>query len=148
MTMFVLSVMCTYGYADTMNHYMDIVNNIPKMEIKADGQAQIWARSARNVLLLTCESVAESLVIANKTAAQNGQPLFCLPPNVHLDGSLLHNLIQQTYREITSQESDKSQMTVSQVALIGLSQHYPCPTTIKPRARTNIYIKSMKRVNT
>ncbi len=135
-----------FCHSDTMNHYMDIVNNIPKMEIKADGQAQIWAKSARNVLILTCESVAESLVIANTVASQQGQPLFCLPGTVQLDGGMLHDLVQQTYREISSQESDKAKMTVSQVALLGLTKTYPCAAT-KPQRRPGIYIKNMQRVN-
>lgn len=119
-------------YADTMDHYMGIVNNIPKMEIKADSQAQVWAKSARNVLLLTCESVAESLAIANTMASSHNAPLFCLPPTVFLNGSMLHDLVQQTYRELTSQESDKSKMTVSEVALYGLTKNYPC--TSAPQA--------------
>ncbi len=135
-------------YADTMDHYMGIVNNIPKMEIRADGQAQIWAKSARNVLLLTCESVAESLALANTIADRNGTPLFCLPRTLTLDGGMLHNLIQQTYRDISSQESDKSKMTVSEVALLGLSKTYPC-SAAKTQVRRNakIYIKNVQRVH-
>lgn len=117
------------NYADTMDHYMGIVNNIPKMEIKADGQAQIWAKSARNVVLLTCESVAESLTIANIAASRKNAPLFCLPPNVVLTGETLQNLLQQTYSEISSQEGDKSKMTVSEVALLAVSKTYPCTQT-------------------
>ena len=116
-------------HADTMDHYMNIVDKIPKMEIKADGQAQIWAKSARNVLILTCESVAESLKIANDTASRESTPLFCMPASIILDGAMLHELVQQTYREISSQESDKSKMTVSEVALLGLTKTYPCAKT-------------------
>ncbi|MCR9192200.1 MAG: phosphatase [Gammaproteobacteria bacterium] len=132
--------------ADTMDHYMSIVNNIPKMEIKADGQAQSWAKSARNVLVLTCESVAESLAIANTAATEQGKPLYCLPATVTLDSSLLHNLIQQTYQEIASQESGKSKMTVSQVALLGLIKAYPCEPPKKPN-HPGMYIKEVRRRN-
>lgn len=114
------------SHADTMDHYMGIVNNIPKMEIKADGQAQIWAKSARNVVLLTCESVAESLVIANASASQQGHPLFCLPATVSLDSDMLHTLVQQTYNDLSTMGTDKAKLTVSEVALIGLRKNYPC----------------------
>lgn len=130
-------------YADTMDHYMGIVNNIPKMEIKADGQAQIWAKSARNVLLLTCESVAESLKIANDTASRQNMPLFCMPANSILDGTMLHDLVQQTYRDISSQESDKAKMTVSEVALIGLTKSYPCT---KPQVQPEVRMQSATRM--
>lgn len=112
--------------ADTIDHYMNIANNIPQMEMKADPQSQAWARSARNILVLTCESIAESLVLANETAKERGPPLYCIPQGVKLSGENLNDLIQQTYREISSQQSDKNTMTVSQVALMGIRKKYPC----------------------
>ncbi len=142
--LFVLNSMLAL-YADTMDHYMGIVNNIPKMEIKADGQAQIWAKSARNVLVLTCESVAESLKIANDTASRQNMPLFCMPATTILDGPMLHDLVQQTYRDISSQESDKSKMTVSEVALIGLTKAYPCSKQLQ---QSDIRMQSAKRLST
>ena len=54
-------------HADTMGNYMSIAGNIPLMEIKADPQAQAWARSARNILILTSESIIESLNLANES---------------------------------------------------------------------------------
>ena len=147
-----LSVLCfillgSHSYADTMDHYMNIVNNIPKMEIKADGQAQIWAKSARNVVLLTCESVAESLIIANTVATSNHTPLFCLPPNVVLDGANLQGILQQAYSDLPNPESEKAKMTVSEVALLGLTKLYPCPQT-QPQTQAKqpeIRIHSMHR---
>ena len=115
-------------WADTIERYMNIVNNIPQMEMKADQQSQAWARSARNVVILTSESVAESLMIANETATRAGKSLFCLPANVQLNAEVMNQLIQQTYGEISSQDSDKNKMTVSQVALMGISKQYPCRT--------------------
>ena len=113
-------------HADTIDHYMNIVNNVPQMEMKADPESQAWARSARNILILTSESIGESLTLANDTATRQGTPLFCLPPGVRLQGVMLNELIQQTYKEISSQQSDKNSMTVSQVALIGVAKLYPC----------------------
>lgn len=113
-------------HADTIKSYMGIANNIPQMEIKADPQAQAWARSARNVLTITSESIEETMTQANEIAKRQGKPLFCLPPGVQLNSTKLNDLIQQTYKEISSQQSDKDMMTVSQVAWIGVSKNFPC----------------------
>ena len=113
-------------YADTIDHFMNIANNIPQMEMKADPQSQAWARSARTVLVLTSESIAETLMLAHDTAKQLGSPLFCLPIGVQLSAASLSDLIQQTYRDISSLQSDKDKMTVSQVALLGIKKQYPC----------------------
>jgi len=115
---------CTH--ADTIDHFMNIANNIPQMEMKADPQAQAWARSARNILVLTSESISESLMLANESAKEQGNALFCLPAGTQLNAEMVNNLIQQTYRDISSQQSDKDKMTVSQVALTGLRKQYPC----------------------
>lgn len=117
---------CHYVQADTIKNYMNIADNIPQMEIKADSQAQAWARSARHVLTITCESIAETLTQANDTAKNQGHPFFCLPPNEPLDAPSLCGLIQKTYKEISSQQSDKDTMTVSQVAWLGVTKYYPC----------------------
>ena len=116
--------------ADTIDNYMNIAGNIPQMEMKADPQAQAWAHSARNILILTSESVMESLALANESANRAGNPLFCLPPGLTLDASTVNDLIQRTYQDISSQPSDKNKLTVSQVALIGLSQQYPCQQAV------------------
>jgi hypothetical protein len=117
---------CGYLHADTINNYMNIVNNIPQMEVKADAQAQAWARSARHVITITCESIAETLTQANEVAKAQGKPIFCLPAGKQLDSFTLNELIQQTYKEVSGQQSDKDKMTVSQVALLGISKQYPC----------------------
>ena len=119
----ITSIAC---HADTIGRYMNIANNIPKMEMKADKQAHIWARSARTVLSLTSESIAETLMLTNATSEEHGKPMFCLPAGISLNAMMLNELIQQTYREISSQESDKNNMTVSQVALMGVTRKYPC----------------------
>lgn len=116
------------AYADTIDNYMKIANNIPQMEMKADAQAQAWARSARHVLTITCESIAETLIQANDTASLQGSPLFCLPKGTQINSVNLNELIQQTYKELSSQQSDKDKMTVSQVALIGIAKKYSCQT--------------------
>lgn len=112
--------------ADTIDHYVNIANTIPQMEMKADPQAQAWARSARNVLNITSETVAETLIQANELAKTRGRPLFCLPTGVSLNAVTLNGIIMQTYNEISSQQSDKDKMTVSQVAWLGVAKAYPC----------------------
>ena len=143
-----LFFVCTIPtHADTIEHFMNIANNIPQMEMKADQQSQVWARSARTVLVLTSESIAETLMLANDTAKQRGSPLFCPPPNVQISATMLNDLIQQTYREISSQQSDKNKMSVSQVALLGLSKQYPCnsqPTNNQQMAHVGAFPENNK----
>ncbi|CDZ76546.1 hypothetical protein BN59_00820 [Legionella massiliensis] len=112
--------------ADTIDNYINISSNIPQMEMKADQQSQAWARSARNVLTITSESIAETLTQANDLAKNQGKPLFCLPGGASLDAAELDTIIQQTYKDISSQQSDKNRMTVSQVAWLGVIKKYPC----------------------
>ena len=126
----VLLGLAPWVQADSIGRYMTIASNIPKMEMKADPQAQAWARSAKNILNLTSESIAETLMLTNKTATQQGNAFFCLPPQVTLNSTMLNELIQQTYKEISSQESDKESMSVSEVALLGVRQKYPCKTSM------------------
>ncbi len=136
----ILSISCfifsMMGHADTIGRYMNIANNIPKMEMKADRQAHIWARSARTVLSLTSESIAETLVLANATAAEHGEPLFCLPIEVSLNAMMMNELIQETYREISSQSNDKNNLTVSNVAWIGVTHKYPCTHQVREKKPT------------
>ncbi|KTD21034.1 hypothetical protein [Legionella londiniensis] len=113
-------------FADTIDHYMNIADNIPKMEMKADPQAQLWARSARNILTLTCDSIAETLILTNESANKVGKPFFCLPPGTKLEAEKLNDLIQQTYRKLASQQGDVNKMTVSEIALLAVKQEYPC----------------------
>ena len=98
---FLLFTISFGAYADTIDRYMNIVNNIPQMEMKADPQSQAWARSARTILVLTSESIAETLALANENALRLGSPLFCLPPpGNQLNAIMLHELIQETYRGV------------------------------------------------
>lgn len=117
-----------FTHADTMDHYMNISNQIPQMEMKADPQAQAWARSARSVLIITNESIAETLLQANEQAKTQGKPLFCLPPSATLNAITLNGIILQTYKDISSQQSDKDKMTVSQIAFLGVTKTWPCDT--------------------
>lgn len=115
------------SFADTIERFMNIADNIPKMEMKADNDAQVWVRSARNILNLTCEAIAETLIATNKTATEQGKPLFCLnAEGQNLQPAFLNSLIQKTYREMTMPKDAKDNLTVSEVALMGVMQIYPC----------------------
>ena len=108
---------------------MRISDNIPKMELKADREAQAWARSARNVLMITQETIAETLEQANKVASmQQGKPLFCMPYGKTLDPITMGEILSETYKRIPGQPNDKDKMRISEVAWLGIMQAYPCQT--------------------
>lgn len=138
---FYLSFLCFPNliYADSIAHYMGIAENIPRMEMKADASAQIWARSARNVLLLTGESIWESLKIANQLSQQKGSPLFCLPPDKILSAEQMYDLIQNTYQKLNLSPEEQNQTSVAQVALKGLEENYPCPTQVHQNPHITIH---------
>ena len=127
--------------ADTMEHFVSIFNEIPKMEIKADPQSQAWARSARNVLAVTTETIAETLMQANEYATSQGKPLFCLPISVQLNSATMSDIIVKAYQDLSSQQSDKGKMTVSQIAWLGVTKNYPCQqqqgATFQPQSQPN-----------
>ena len=97
-TIILCNCIISLAWSDTIEHYMNIVNNLPQMEMKADSDSQAWARSARNILMLTSETVTESLILANQEAAKKGAPLFCLPHEVQLKNSDINELIKRTYQ--------------------------------------------------
>ena len=113
------------GWSDTIVNYQHIRQSIPKMEIKADEQSQAWARSARHVLTITNESIAETLVALNEQATKQGKPFFCIPKNQQLNADSLSVLIEEASRNINQQQAG-NQMTVSQIALNAVIQKYPC----------------------
>ena len=129
--------LATSSHADTIDHYMNIANNIPQMEMKADAQSQTWAHSARTVLTLTCDGIMDALILANDTAKQQGHPpLFCITATNLLDEEKLNNLIQETYRSLTNPQIEKDRMTVSQIALIAIQKQYPCSNAPETAANT------------
>lgn len=117
----------TSSLADTIDNYMNIVTNLPQMEMKADSESQAWARSARNILMLTSETIAESLILANMESTKQGFPLFCLPLEKKLSNGEINEIIKNSYNSISStQGNDRNKMTVSQIALLGIQKNYPC----------------------
>ena len=109
-------------YADKIIKFMNVANSIPRMEMKADANAQAWAKSARNILLLTAESIWESLSAAN----QAGTPLFCVANQADISAEKMTDLIKETYLHLNMGDDEKNQLSVAQVALMGLQQQYSC----------------------
>ncbi|MCC5792258.1 MAG: phosphatase [Legionellaceae bacterium] len=114
------------AHSDSIANYMNIANAIPKMEIKADSQSQAWARSARNVLTITSESIAETILQANALARKNGRPLFCPPDTFTLNATNMDAIIKQQYQSLQSQSSGGEKMSVSDIAWQGLIKQFPC----------------------
>lgn len=131
---FIMSSITVICHADTIGHYMEIAKNLPRMEIKADAQAQAWARSARNVLLLTGESIWESLKATNEINTQNGRPLFCAPPNTVMTAESMVEIIQSTYETLSMNEAEKNNLTVAQIGLMGLQKKFPCQNSMMATA--------------
>ncbi len=113
------------SWSDTIDNYQHISKSIPKMEIKADEQSQAWARSARHVLTITNESIAETLIALNSEAAKQGKPFFCLPQNQQLSAEHLGQLIQE-YTQNLGQQSANNRPTVSRIAFEAVVKKYPC----------------------
>ncbi len=118
-----LMLFCPLVWADTIGQYMTVANNISRMEMKADYEAQAWVRSARNVLLLSAESIWESLTTANDHA---NHQLFCMPDSSMMTAEAMTDLIKTTYQNLNLPEAEKNQLTVAKVGLLGLQQKYPC----------------------
>lgn len=125
--------------ADTIEHYMNIADNIPRMEMKADPQSQAWARSARNVLIITAESIAESFIQINEEARNHGNPLFCLPASTPLNGVTMDNLIQETWRSLSATQNAQQSLTVSQVAWQGVVRKFPCNANVAHQIMQNAF---------
>lgn len=122
-----LLLLCGFSQADTMGHYMSIINGLPQMELKADSQSQAWARSARSIIALTCDGIADTLVLANELTKKSGQqPLFCLTKPRQLTPETLDQMIQETYRNLQQAKEEKDKLTVSEVAFLAVQQKFPC----------------------
>ncbi len=129
MRIFSIILLCLINHtlqADTVGHYMEISANIPRMEMKTDPESQAWARSARNVILLTGESIWESLKAANEMNTSAGKPLFCISNPNQINAEAMTDLIQSSYEQLQMNEQQKYNLTVAQLGLMALQQKYPC----------------------
>jgi hypothetical protein len=116
--------------SDTIGNYMRIASQIPQMEMKATPDAQAWARSARNVLAITTESIAETLNSLLATKTSRSSLMFCLPEGSVLTASSLNEIIQAYYKKHTDTVIDG--MSVSQYSIVALKDVYPCQSNAQP----------------
>lgn len=130
----------TPAFADTVAGFMSIAENLPRMEMKADAESQAWSRSARNVLLLTSETVWDGLKAANLSASQKGKPLFCIPQDRNLSAEEMFDLINDTYKQANLSDEDKSKMSIAQLAFNGLQKRYSCEGTAKTNTDPSIQV--------
>jgi hypothetical protein len=123
----------TQVLADTIGQYMIIADNISRMEMKADSESQAWVRSARNVLLLTSESIWESLSLANQS-----NTLFCMPQDEAMSAESMTDLIKGCYHHLQMGETEKNRLTVAQVGLMALQEKYPCKAAANSQPQITI----------
>ena len=121
---------CLIAQADSIASYMKIANNIPKMEIQADPKSQALARSSRNVLIITTEAIAETMLQANDIAKQKGAPLFCLPKGMKLDASSMDALIKKGAQKLRVSAKEQSSISVSKIAWDEVISEYSCQNKI------------------
>lgn len=117
---------CAMAQADSIASYMKIANNIPKMDVQADPKSQAWARSARNVLTVTTETISETMLQANTIASTKGAPLFCLPKNTTLNPSIMDALIKKGAQKLSVSAKEQNSISVSQIAWEMVLSEYPC----------------------
>ena len=129
-------------YADKIIKFINVANTIPRMEMKPDANSQAWAKSARNILLLTAESIWESLYSANQANAQAGTPLFCIANQEDINAEQMTDLIKETYQHLSMSDDEKNQLSVAQVALMGLQQKYGCSTSNRSHPFIQVHSKS------
>ena len=133
-------------HADSINKYMEIEKSIPKMELKPDAKAQAWARSARNILVMNDESIAQTAMVMNQLAAQQGQAIYCLPKGQQLDSKFMHKLILKAANNLSAQENTQN-LTVSSVAITALIKQYPCKAQSRHAALPFDYTSKMQSVH-
>lgn len=109
-------------FADTIVKYAGISKNIMQMALKADPKSQAWVRSARSILAVTDETVAQTVTAMNVLAQQSGTPLLCPPVSTKIDGPAIHKLLQDKVAHLDSGD----RRTISEVVIEGLKKRYPC----------------------
>lgn len=114
--------------ADTIGNYMTIVNNIPEMSVKPDEQSQAWVRSARSMIGLADQTMAQTILSMNAVAAKQGSPIYCFPANFNLDAAAVDDIIQKTYGEWVKSQQASPSMPASDVLLAGMAQ-YACSSS-------------------
>jgi hypothetical protein len=129
--------------ADTIGKYAKIAKSIPEMSLKADPQAQAWMRSAKSILAITDETVAQTVVAMNQLAKSQGRPLICLPDSKKIDGDTVHEILAS---KIAGDVDENAPETISSIVTQELVKTYPCNRAHKQLAEAWPGIKVRKRI--
>ena len=120
--------------ADTIEKYVGIAKSIPQSRLKADPKAQAWAHSARTVLDVTEETLAQTIVSMQALSLKQNSPIFCLPNGKSIDTGLVHQILEQSVARLASTDFNK---TISEVVVENLASAYPCNSAAKPTSQIN-----------
>lgn len=112
--------------ADTIAKYANIAKSIPAAKLKADQKAQTWARSARSILDVTEESIAQTIQAMQQLAAKQGKPLFCLKNDADINTAQIHQILESKIQSLAAADANK---TISEVVIEALASNYPCPNS-------------------
>lgn len=132
--MWVVNMVC---HADTIGNYMHIRNQLPQMAVKAEPQAQAWVRSARNILATTDETILETIVIMNQMMGKGGKKMFCIPQGTQINAKHMDEIIEKAYVQLPEPESEKNKRSLSEVAILGMIDTYPCHASPAMAGHTN-----------
>ncbi len=111
------------SHADTIGKYIGIAKSIPQARLKADPRAQAWAHSARTVLTVTDETIAQTIIAMQGLAKKHKLSLFCLPQGKSINTALINQLLTGIAAAPNIIDPNK---TISEVVVEQLSQDYPC----------------------
>jgi len=126
-----LTSLSTATFADTIGRYAGIAKSIPEASLKADPKSQAWAHSARAILEVAEESIAESIAAVQNAASQLNRPIFCLPESQSINTALIHQLLAQSISQLTEADATKN---LSDVVVASLREKYPCQSTSQAQA--------------
>ena len=131
---FILLGACNIAQADTIGKYAGIAKGIPQASLKADPQSQAWARSARSILEVTEETIAQTIQSVQSFAAKRNIQVFCLPAGMKIDNSLIHQILERSITNLSAAEANKN---ISEVVTEQLETQYPCKSNQHVQQRNN-----------
>lgn len=111
------------AYADTIGRYAGIAKSIPEATLKADPKSQAWAHSARTILHVAEESIAESISSMQNAAMRLQRPILCMPQGRSINTALIHEILEQNIAQLKPSDETKN---LSNVVVASLSTKYPC----------------------
>lgn len=129
--LFLTISLSTVTFADTIGRYAGIAKSIPEASLKADPKSQAWAHSARTILNVAEESIAESIAAVQTAANQLNRPIFCLPKDQSINTELIHQILEQKVSQLKEADATKN---LSDVVVASLTEKYPCQSINQAQA--------------